>query len=72
MYYKVSATIELRGIINACNAADAIDKAEAVFKRELVKLENSPIDPKYIKAEPFDFMNAKINISRGGPLSGEY
>ena len=49
-----------------------IDKAEAVFKRELVKLENSPIDPKYIKAEPFDFMNAKINIPRGGPLSGEY
>lgn len=72
MYYKCSATVNLRCIISASSEADASEKAENEFKRILNNMKDSGIDPKYIKVELFDFFNKRIIISDGGPLSGQY
>ena len=72
MYYKVSATIEARLIIDARNEEEAREKAQPLLYQKL----RDPVTIKSahpcIKVEPFGFMNKKIIIPMGGPLSGEY
>lgn len=72
MYYEVSATIQARIIVEANSEDAARAKALLLFRQKLADPAREPLDPKFVKAEPFDFMNAKIRLPGAGPSSGEY
>lgn len=72
MYYKCTAALVASIITEGRNEEEARAKAEPILRFKLRDAATiKSLDPKFIKAEPYAFSNAKISLS-GGPLSGEY
>ena len=72
MYYKVSTTIQARIIVEANSEDAARARALPLLRQKLADPAREPLDPKFVKAEPYAFANAKISLPGAGPSSGEY
>lgn len=72
MIYKCRAMLCASCLVDAKDEEEARAKAEPILRLKLRDPATiKSLEPKFIKAEPYAFSNAKISLF-GGPLSGEY